>query len=407
MIASAEVVTFAVRNLARHRARTLFTLSTICAGVVALILAGGFIVDSVVELGDSIIRSQSGHIQIQFTPIGAGKGLSDTKGIESPEALKRELEEFALVREAMFRSSFDGLLGNGKIDWAITIEGIEPGPEGRLGTYVEVLSGRQLNETDDFSIVLGAGVASALNVTVGDWVSVTTTTTDGALNFLELQVVGVFRSFSKDYDARAARTPLATAQLLRDSQSVNMAVLHLENTAFTDQTMRVLKQSLKPGYRARDWKQLSPFYRQTVQLYTQQFGFLLIVILLAVILSVSTAIAMTVHERIPEFGTMRAIGFNERVVRELILVEGALLGAFGATVGLLAGNGLALLISAVGIPMPPPPNSDIAYVALVRVNIWVSLAALAVGFAAPLLAAWHASKRASRLDIAEALRRAV
>ena len=55
-------------------------------------------------------------------------------------------------------------------------------------------------------------MAEALAVAVGDWVTLTTTTAAGAINLLEFEVVGVFRSFSKDYDARAVRVPLPAAQ---------------------------------------------------------------------------------------------------------------------------------------------------------------------------------------------------
>ena len=57
-----ELARLAVRNTLRHRGRSGLTLLAIAAGVAALVLAGGFIKDTVVELGESMIRSQSGQI---------------------------------------------------------------------------------------------------------------------------------------------------------------------------------------------------------------------------------------------------------------------------------------------------------------------------------------------------------
>lgn len=404
----AEILRLAVRNTRRHRGRTALTLLAIATGVAALILAGGFIKDTVVELGESMIRSQSGHLQAEPVPAAGGTDGSHAElRIDAPERLSARLQDLSAVREIMFRSTFEGLLGNGRVDRVVMVEGVEPAPEARLGTYVELVSGRQLAAGDDYATVLGAGVAEALAVGVDDWVTLTTTTVDGAINLLEFRVVGVFRSFSKDYDARAVRVPLPMAQSLLASDGADLVVLHLTDTAMTDRVAAALRDELGEGWRVRDWRQLNPFYRQTVDLYRQQFGFLVIVILLAVLLSVGNAINTGVHERAAEFGTLRACGSRGQRVRNLVLIESAVLGVVGALLGVVLGNLLALLISAIGIPMPPPPNSDIAYTALIRLSLPVSLLAALTGLLAPLAAAIMPARRASRQPIAEALRQAV
>jgi len=407
-----DILRLAARNTLRHRGRSGLTLLAIAAGVAALVLAGGFIKDTVVELGESMIRSQSGHLQVSRQAWRPGSGsLAEEARIENPAALRAQLVLPPGVREVMFRTTFEGLLGNGRVDWAVVAEGIEPAPEARLGTYIELVAGRQLVAGDEYAAVLGAGVAEALAVAVGDWVTLTTTTAAGAVNLLEFEVVGVFRSFSKDYDARAVRVPLPAAQRLLDSPGVHVAVLHLAETAATDRVAAALRDRLGDspgnGWRVRDWRELNPFYRQTVQLYRQQFGFLVVVILLAVLLSVGNAVNMGVHERAAEFGTLRACGSRGALVRNLVLAESAMLGLAGGLLGVALGNGLALAISAVGIPMPPPPNSDIAYVALVRLSLPVSALAALTGFLAPVLAAVGPARRAARRDIADALRQAV
>jgi len=402
-----EVLRLALRNIRRHQGRTGFTLLAIAAGVVALILAGGFIQDSVIELGESMIRSQSGHLQIHRAAWHSDGVLDESVFINELQELRTKLESPSEVREVMFRTTFEGLIGNGRVDWAVVAEGIEPAPEARLGTYIELVEGRQLAEEDDYSVLLGAGVAEALAVSLDSWVTIKTSTVDGAINLLDFRVVGIFRSFSKDYDASAVRLPLSTAQLLIDGDGAHVAVLHLENTATTDMMVRSLRSTYGQEWRVRDWKELNPFYCQTVQLYRQQFGFLVAVILLAVLLSVGNTINLGVHERAAEFGALRACGSRGAQIFYLVVLESALLGAIGALFGLILGNSLALLISAIGIPMPPPPNSDIAYIALVRVSLPLSLLAALIGFLAPLLASLRPAHRAASQDISYALRQRV
>jgi putative ABC transport system permease protein len=54
----------------------------------------------------------------------------------------------------------------------------------------------------------GEGLARALKVNVGDSINLLLNTRDGAMNTLEFDIVGVFRSMSKEYDARGVQIPL-------------------------------------------------------------------------------------------------------------------------------------------------------------------------------------------------------
>jgi hypothetical protein len=54
----------ALRNVLRHKTRTGMTLLAIIVGVVGLILSGGFVQDIFTQLGEVLIHSQSGHMQV-------------------------------------------------------------------------------------------------------------------------------------------------------------------------------------------------------------------------------------------------------------------------------------------------------------------------------------------------------
>ena len=54
----------AFRNIFRNRMRTGLTLAAILSGVSAIILSGGFVEDVFIQLRESTIRSQLGHLQV-------------------------------------------------------------------------------------------------------------------------------------------------------------------------------------------------------------------------------------------------------------------------------------------------------------------------------------------------------
>jgi putative ABC transport system permease protein len=104
---------------------------------------------------------------------------------------------------------------------------------------------------------------------------------------------------------------------------------------------------------------------------------------------------------------MSALGNRNSDVLRLVLIEGALMGIVGAMLGLLFGWAAASVLSALGIPMPPPPNSNLEYVARIRLSPGVLISAVAIGALATVIASVIPAIRVARIPVADALRRLV
>ena len=382
------------------------TLGAIVFGVSGLVLSGGFVRDIFIQLGEALIHSQSGHLQVSALGYSSyGSRSPDKYLIGDPQLLKRQIAAMHDVEDVMMRIQFSGLLNNGRTDWPVFGEGVEPSKEAKLSSFMRVINGRQLSDKDQFGVVVGQGVAKALRLSPGDRVTLLLNTAEGALNTLDLEVVGVFQSFSKDFDARAIRISLPAAQELLGLRGVNTMVVALEETSATERVAAELIATLDgKKFEVRTWRQLNDFYDKTVALYEQQFGFLQLIILGMVLLSVANSVNISVHERVGEFGTMMALGNSADHVRRLILSETAMLGLVGSVLGVALGVTVAILISATGIPMPPPPNSNLGYTGLIRVVPSVLAMAFAVGWIATILAGVPPALRVSRIPIVDALR---
>jgi putative ABC transport system permease protein len=396
----------ALRNIFRQKTHTLMTLVAIITGVTGIILAGGWVQDIYVQLGEALIHSQSGHLQIYRQGYHEAGSRSPEKYLmNAPETIKQHIAQETEIEQVMARLNFSGLLNNGKSDLPIIGEGVEPGLEAKLGSSVLLTAGRELTDTDTFGILLGKGVAQALQLKPGDQVTLLVNTLDGALNSLDFEVTGIFQSFSNDFDARAVRIPLAAAQELLGTTGVNALVISLHHTEDTDRIAARLMQWLgSSGLEIKTWVELNDFYEKTVELYKGQFGVLQIIILIMVLLSVANSVNMSIFERVGEFGTMMALGNRSNQVFQLIISENFLLGLVGGSLGVGVGVLLAAAISAIGIPMPPPPNADLGYVAQIQIVPSVLLLALSIGFIATVLAALLPARHVSRIPVVEALR---
>lgn len=400
---------FALRNVFRQRVRSAGTLAAISLGVAGLILAGGFVQDIFIQLGEAVIHSQSGHIQIARKGYREGRIRSpEAYLIDRPDELQRRIAEEPGVQLTLARLGFAGVINNGKRDLGIVGEGVEPSAEERLGTYLRYIEGRPLQDGDKDGIVMGQGVARSLGLMPGDRVNLVISLAQGAVNTLDFEVIGVFQSFSKDFDARAIRIPLQAARDLMDNRSAHLMVVLLDKTEDTNKVLVSLKDRLDAqGYELADWRELSDFYDKTLKLYDRQFGVLRLIILLMVLLSVTNSVNMTLFERTREFGTLLALGDKPGTVFQLIMAESTLLGVLGAAIGIVVGCAAATIISAIGIPMPPPPNANIGYTAFIRLLPSEILLAGLVGVVATILAAVLPARRASRLKVVEALRQGV
>jgi putative ABC transport system permease protein len=125
-----------------------------------------------------------------------------------------------------------------------------------------------------------------------------------------------------------------------------------------------------------------------------------VVITLIMALIVGNTIAMGVRERTNEYGVLRAIGFLPSHIVRFILAEGLVIGLLGGAIGVLLGypvvnNGMGRVIEEnMGQFFPQfRVQPEIAGIALVL--------AIALGFIAAILPA----RKASRLQVVEALRR--
>ena len=400
------MIRIALRNVLRQKMRTAMTLAAIVCGVAGLILGSGWVKDIFLQLGEALIHSQSGHLQVFKSGFYAAGSRSPEKFlIPEPERFKQSIEGFDGVEDVSARLYFSGLLNNGRSDVPILAEGVEPDKEAKLGSSVVVMKGRRLADGDAFGIEVGRGVAQALKLDPGDRVTILANTLEGALNSLDFEVIGVFQSFSNDYDTRAVKMPLSAARELLGTSAANAIVVSLKKTDDTERAASWMRQRLEPtGMEVKTWVELNDFYEKTVDLYKRQFGVLQLIILVMVLLSVANSVNMSVLERVGEFGTMMALGNRSRQVFGMIVTESVVLALLGGCLGVAIGIMLAFAISAVGIPMPPPPNADVGYTARIQITLAATLMAFAIGFIATVLASILPARRVTSTPVVDALR---
>lgn len=394
------------RNVVRQRRRALIALSAVSFGIIALILAGGFIDWIFWAMRESTIESRLGHVQVTRPGYKLAGHADPFSYLLPKDALELEiLKSLPQVRAIAPRLVFGGLISHGDASISFLGEGVDSEQEALVSRALTVVRGRNLAADDDKGVILGLGLAASLGVKVGDKVVLLTSTAAGGINAVEGYVRGVFVTVTKSYDDTALRVPIALARQLLRTEGSHVWVALLDRTESVDGVSHELGQRLSgEAFDVTPWHELADFYNKTVELFSRQVLMVKLIIAVIIVLSISNTLIMSVLERTGEIGTSMALGMTRDAVMRQFVVEGLCLGVIGGGVGVSVGVALAHIVSTIGIPMPPPPGMTQGYKGEILVSWRLISGAMELALGTTLVASIYPAWKASRMVIVDALR---
>lgn len=396
------------RNLVRQKRRSFLMIAVVTFGFAAFALAGGFIAQSFEGLREGTIKSV-GDLQI-VDRRAVGKAEEATLEYGLPEA--RRARKLAAadpdVASVLPRIDFVGLVTTGAKSVPFLGVGVDPGPEAAATLVPElIVSGKYLSGDGGDGVVLGTGLAAALNVKPGQRVTMMATTPDGSLNAIDGVVEGLADVRIKELNDRYVAAGVGlVSRLLQSGDTVSKLVVFLKPGANEDRAAPRLARTMEAGgypIVVRHWRELATFYEQVKLLYIGIFGFVGAVLVVIVILSAAIVMTMAVTERTREIGTLRAIGTRPSGIRKMFLAEGVVIALAGCAAGTVLAMVVRAALNASGIMLPPPPGATHG----MPINVKVYPLAYGAGLLAMTLtmavASYFPARRASRLQIVEAL----
>ena len=164
----------AIRNLFRHKTRSLVSLGAIVFGEVALLLSGGFIDWNLYGMRSATIYSLLGHVQIA-RPRFFTEGMADPSAFLLPDDSNwlGRIQSIPEIKMVMPRLTFAGIVSHGETTVSFVGEGVDPekeqekerlAPAGEINKFITVSQGKGLSADDAKGVILGDGLASSLVV---------------------------------------------------------------------------------------------------------------------------------------------------------------------------------------------------------------------------------------------------
>ena len=370
------------RNLFRQKRRTLITLIVITFGIGCLLLTVGHSVYIEWGLRESTIHSETGHLQVfNEDYLNKEENMVLQYGLENYEELREELMGFLDVYIVMARIELMGLISNGDKSVACIGQGIEPKLEKKLRKVMgnnAAMYDPLLDNAGDDIISLGIGLANSLNAKEGDYLTLLATTADGALNAVDVRVVGSFDSGTQEYNDRAVIIPLKTAQMLLNTKKVKNLLVTLDDTDKTDRyynKIAKLSETNQFPVKLKRWHELAKYFSQVKQFYKQATGFLTIILFIIVFFSTSNTIVMSTIERTTEIGTLLSIGTSRFQTLKMFFFEGFFIGIIGGILSIIFAYSVSGLINYFDIRLSPPPGMTDGYPLQIRnvITIYIKI----------------------------------
>jgi len=304
------------------------------------------------------------------------------------------------------RLVFEGMLNNGTASTMVTVAAYSPTAEAKVcpDRFSPARATAPLADRDDGKALLGKALAEALNAEAGASLTLMTSTKKGGANALDLTQKGVFTTPNPLETKRLLVTTLAFAQSLTSlpgrANEYAVGVVDLEEA---DAVAERLQAALGPEFEVIPWGQRVPIYGEVIARLSSIFAVVYLILFVLILSGILNTMLMSVYERVPEIGTMMAVGTHRRQIRRLFLLESALLGGVGGLAGVVLGTLVLTALNLHGIEFTPPGGSATI---LVRPFVAPQYVAISMGVAVlgAVVAAVLPSMRAARLSPVDALR---
>ena len=395
---------FAWQNTLRNRRRSLVTATIAALGTAGILLASGFALYTYESLAEATARD-SGHL-VLGTPahFSRDEDIPLQHGLSQVDRLRATLLADERVRHVLPRVAFTGLISNGDKSTVMLAAGIDPDSEFAVkGPFLTLTAGTLLTANAARpQAMLGADLARSLKARPGDGLTLLASTTEGAMNAMDVTVAGVFTTGVPEVDKRMVYTSVDTAQRLLVTDKVSSLGVFLDRMDATDSTRQRLAAQF-PELSVHSWEQEAVFYQAGRNLYNRIFGALGIIIAVIVVFVVANAMAMAIIERTREIGALRALGTLPRQVLLMLRLEGALLGSLGAAVGALLALAASLLLYVFPVDMPPPPGRTTGYPLYVTIDPTLYAQTMLAMIALTLMASLAVARKTVPLPVVDAL----
>jgi len=397
------------RNVWRHRRRTLIIVSAMGFGLSLMMMYDGLVDGFNQAIYGNAIKVLGGNIQVHAQGYRESAGQKPLLPLVDDARVLEAVRAQPGVVAAARRINTGGLASSREGAFAVGITAIEPELEQAVNLAGQnVVAGRALTAGDGDAIFIGKGLADAMDVAVGDRISLTGRSAHEQLRQRTMTVIGIYDLGMVDIEKINVYISLAEAQTLYGlpGQSTEVAVF-LDRVGGERQLINKLSPAL-PGHELASFEDSYPELQYALASKGRAMDIFSVIILGIAGIGILNLLLMAVYERTREIGVLGAMGLKPREISLLFILEGTLIGLVGVILGIVLGLAFNGMMRAVGLDFTSFSGMT-SYTALITDKVYPSWGIgklLSRGLTVAIIAALAAlipAREAAQRDPAEAL----
>jgi len=345
-------IKLAWRNMFRNKRRTLLASLAIGVGLAALIFTEALVIGMEENMIQSATSTFLGEGQIHR------EGYQETQEIERTinkyDTVVQQLEASPHVKTFTGRLMSFGMATSPSNVQSISMIGVDPESEKHLSMIDEaIVKGSYFTGSNPRNILIGTELADILDVELNDRIVVTLAEAHtGELVQEMFRISGIFKFGVDEMDRGMGFVRLSKAQgmLGLAGQVHEIAIQFVEGEQIGRQeNARFWQDFSKDGNVAEGWTELQPQLASMLE-YTEISTYFMGAILFGVVvLGIINTLFMSLHERMFEFGVLRAVGTKPWEMGQLIVYEAACLSVISIVVGVILGYLITWITMLTGI----------------------------------------------------------
>lgn len=201
------------------------------------------------------------------------------------------------------------------------------------------MSAEQLN-AEIPPIILGVGLASLLDVKIGDEVQLIFPESNSIGELKPYKFVGVYDSGLKHYDNKLGILSLPDSQILFGMKNrVHGIEIGLKNP---DQSMEVAaKMSEKYTFTVKEWQSFNKPMFEAMKMERPVIGLIVFLVAAVAGFNILTTLFITVHQKQKSISILKSLGASNGYILRIFVIQGLIIGIIGSLIGIV----LAVLIS--------------------------------------------------------------
>ncbi|HAC15447.1 MAG TPA: ABC transporter permease [Bacteroidetes bacterium] len=323
------------RNIWRNKRRTFITTSSIVMAVLLSIVMGSMQTGQYDQMIQNSAGSFVGHMQIQHELYIDEPTLDHSFEIE-PMVLS-DLSKFDGVNAVIPRIDAFALAAGDHRSKATMVIGIEADAEKNLSAPNEkIILGEYFLPNDTNSVLVTAGLADFLNVTVGDSLILLGQGFRGVSANGIFPIKGIVKFGIPALNNGIVYLPLKTAQEFSGAYSrfTSVAIL-IDRPSKSEEFENEIEKDLEPGLVVHRWQTLLPEIIQAIEVDYGSSIVMLSVLYMVVGFGILGTVLMMTAERKYELGVMIAIGTSRLKMSSIIVMEMLFISVLGVICGML------------------------------------------------------------------------